>query len=80
MDKEILKLKIKSLISLRTNLINVLIVLIGGVVSLSFLPIHLVPSLFGVLGFFYILVFLSNLISTNNKIDKLLINGEEKEK
>jgi len=78
MDKEILKLKIKSLISLRTNLINVLIVLIGGVASLFFLPIRPITYLFGALGFFYILVFVSNLISTNIKLDKLLVNGEEK--
>ncbi len=72
MDNEILKLKIKSLISLRTNLINVLIVLVGGVLSLSFFQTSILKGFVICIGVFYILVFLSNLVDTNKQIDKLL--------
>lgn len=72
MDKEILKLKIKSFISLRTNLINVLIILIGGVVSLSFFQTSIFKGFLISIGVFYILVFLSNLVGTNKQLDKLL--------
>lgn len=77
MDKEILKLKVESLVALRTNLINILIVLIGGVVSLFFFPNSQFTLIFGLVGVFYILVFLSNLLSLNNKLDKLLIDEME---
>lgn len=78
MDKEILKLKVESLVSLRTSLINVLIVLTGGVASLFFLPVSIINYLFGGLGFFYFFVFLSNLINANNELDMLLNEKEKK--
>lgn len=77
MDKEVLKLRVKNLISLRTSLINILIVLIGGVVSLFFFPNSRFTLIFGLVGGFYILVFLSNLLNLNNKLDKLLIDEME---
>lgn len=77
MEKEILKLKIQSLVALRTNLINILIVLIGGIISLLFLPDYSFKYLLIILGVFYVLVFLSNLLSINNKLDKLLIVEKE---
>ena len=77
MDNEKLKLKVQSLVTLRTSLINVLIVLIGGVVSLLFLPKYSFNYLLGILGGFYILIFLSNLLSISTKIDKLLSEDKE---
>lgn len=77
MEKEILKLKVENLVALRTNLINILIVLIGCVVSLFFFPSSRSTLIFGFVGGFYILVFLSNLLSLNNKLDKLLIDEKE---
>lgn len=77
MEKEILKLKAQSLITLRTSLINVLIVLTGGLTGLFFLQTTIATYLFASIGFFYFFIFLSNLIDTNNKLDLLL---SEKEK
>lgn len=77
MDKEILKLKVESLVALRTNLINILIVLIGGIISLLFLPDYSFKYSLIILGVFYVLVFLSNLLSINNKLDKLLVIEKE---
>ena len=72
MDKEILKLKIQSLISLRTSIINTLIILVGGTVSLGFLPDSLLRSCLILLGVFYTMVVILNLDSVMGKIDKLL--------
>lgn len=77
MDKEILKLKVKSLISLRTSLINLLIVLIGGVASLFFLPLSLTSYFLGGTGIFYFFVFLSNLTNTNKELELLLKEKED---
>lgn len=76
MDKEVLKLKVKSLISLRTSLINLLIVLVGGVLSLFFLPLRPVSYFLGGTGIFYFFVFLSNLTDTNNELESLLKTKE----
>lgn len=76
MDKEILKLKVQSLITLRTSLINILIVLGGGVVSLFFLPLRIISYFLGGVGIFYFFVFLSNLTNTNKELE-LLLNEKE---
>ena len=73
MDDEKLKLKkVDELIALRTSIIQVLIILVGGTIGLFFtanltLKIILIP-----LGFFYTCVLLSNLDSIGNKIDEIL--------
>lgn len=73
MDKEILKLKIKSLISLRTSLINTLTVLVGGTVGIYFLPAgSLAKIILIIVGIFYSLIFTFNLIATSNEINILL--------
>ena len=78
MDKEILKLKVNSLISLRTSLINTLTVLVGGTVGVYFLPAGSVAKIILIIvGIFYSLVFSSNLISTSGEISNLLNNGKE---
>jgi len=63
MDKEILKLKIESLIALRTSIINALIVLVGGTVSLLFFQFTPLKYIFVSVGVFYFFVLISNLIN-----------------
>ncbi len=77
MEKEILKLKVNSLISLRTSIINTLIVLVGGTTSLVFLATSPMKNCLIFVGIFYIIVFISNLVSISNKIDGLLIEGKD---
>ena len=72
MDKEVLKLKVENFISLRASIINILIVLIGGVVSLAFVPNSIPKGILICFGFFYIFTFSSNLINIMRSIDKLL--------
>lgn len=77
MEKEILKLKIQSLITLRTSIINMLLVLIGGTVSLGFLPGSLLRNCLILAGVFYTMIVILNLDSVMGKIDKLLKSGKE---
>ncbi|MDD3436895.1 MAG: hypothetical protein PHC64_07075 [Candidatus Gastranaerophilales bacterium] len=79
MDKEILKLKVESLVTLRTSIINTLIVLVGGIVSLLFLQNSLLKGILLFVGFFYFVIFISNLLNITNKIDRLLITGKDKQ-
>jgi hypothetical protein len=73
MDDEKFKLKkADELIALRTSIIHVLIVLVGGTIGLFFtenltLKVILIP-----LGFFYFCVVVLNLIDITEKLDKLL--------
>jgi len=78
MDKEILKLKIKSLVALRTSIINVLIVLIGGIVGLIILPKTIIKVLLLCAGVFYVCVFLSNLNWVTTEINNVLDKGKDK--
>lgn len=77
MDKDIFQLKVENFISLRASIINILIVLVGGIVSLFFLPVRSFTYVFGGVGFFYFFVFLSNLIGINSTLDRLLNNKKE---
>lgn len=77
MEKEILKLKVQNLAGLRTSTINILIVLIGGMVSLMFLPNSPLKYFLACIGGFYIIIFVSNLVNITNKIDTLLINRKD---
>lgn len=78
MEDVILKLKVKSLIELRTSIINALIILTGGTAGLFFLPDSTPKNFFIIAGVFYIVTFISNIKNINNKIAKLLNNGKEK--
>ncbi len=77
MEKEILKLKVQSLTTLRTSIINILIVLIGGIVSLMFLPNSSLKCFLACIGGFYIIVFIFNLVNITNKIETLLTNRKD---
>lgn len=78
MDKDILKLKIKSLVSLRTSLINTLTILVGGTVGIYFLPAGSIAKIIlVVVGIFYSLIFTFNLIATSNEINILLNNRKD---
>jgi len=77
MDKEILKLKIHSLVAMRTSIINTLIILIGGTVSLGFLPNSFLRNCLILAGIFYVMIVVLNLDSVMVKIDKLLKIGKE---
>ena len=61
----------KNLISLRNSLITVVVVLTGGIVGLLLSETELLPKLFFVLpGIYLDVLFASNVISINGKIDK----------
>ena len=71
--REYCKEKIKNLVALRNNLFTSVIVLTSGVVGLFFINqpfIKLVP--FMLIGVYFDFVFLVNLLSINDKIDKVL--------
>ena len=71
--REYYKEKIKNLIALRNNLFTCIIVLTGGVVGLFFvdsMSIKLFP--FIAIGGYFDLVFLINLLSVNNDIEKYI--------
>ncbi len=71
--REYYKEKIKNLVSLRTSLFTIAMVLTGGIVGLLFMDIPLVKILpLAVIGVYYDFVFISNIFSINNKIDILL--------
>ncbi len=60
----------KNLISLRTNIITVMIVLTSGVIGLLFIDISLIKFIIlSCLGIYIDIVFLHNVICINNQID-----------
>ena len=71
-----LELKIKDLVSLRQLITQALVVLIGGVVGLFFIPESKLKYIVIAFGVFYVVVLGKNLYSTINKIDKLLYKKE----
>ncbi len=73
---KILELKIKDLISLRQLITQTLVILIGGVVGLFFIPESKLKYIVIVFGVFYVMVLGKNLYSTINKIDKYLYKKE----
>ena len=68
---EYLKEENKNLITLRTSIITVIMVLTGGIAGLFLsdtdLPIKL---FFGILGIYFDILFLTNVLSFNEKIKK----------
>ena len=71
--REYYKEKIKNLVALRNNLFTSVIVLTSGVVGLFFINQSFVKLLpFMAIGGYFDFVFLLNLLSINNKIDKIL--------
>lgn len=65
--------KLKNLINLRTNLITILVVLIGGVYGLHLLNLSKnVYWISLIIGVFYILFFMKSILSTNNTIYNVL--------
>jgi len=71
MNKELeyTKMKVGSLISLRQSLMAVLTVLVGGVVGLSFMQNSSVKTLYVILGWYFIIILLRSLYSTDKKLD-----------
>lgn len=73
MEDEKLKLKkIDELVALRTSIIHVLIVLVGGTIGLLFTTNTFLKFSLIALGFFYFCIVALNLIDIENKLNKLL--------
>ncbi len=70
---EYYKEKVKSLTSLRSNLFTCVIVLTGGVIGLFFLDAPLpLRVIFIIIGMYFGIIFLLNLLSINDEIDRNL--------
>ncbi len=68
-----LKESIKDLISLRTSLITVVIIITSGTFGLLFIPMSPVKLWFlALIGAYFDAVFLNNIFSMNSRIDDLL--------
>lgn len=73
MDEDKFKLKkVDELVALRTSIIYVLIVLVGGTIGLSLNVNSLFKVILICLGIFYTCVLISNLGDIASKIDKIL--------
>ena len=71
--REYYKEKLRTLVALRTNLFACIIVLTGGIFGLFYSSIELYKLLiFEILGGYFDLLFLSNLISVDNDISRCL--------
>lgn len=65
--------KLKNLINLRTNLITILVILIGGVYVLHLLNLSRFAYWISlIIGVFYILYFMKSILSTNDTIYNVL--------
>lgn len=65
--------KLKNLINLRTNLITILVILIGGVYGLHLLNLSSFAYWISlIIGVFYILYFMKSILSTNDTIYNVL--------
>lgn len=65
--------KLINLINLRTNLITILVILIGGVYSLHLLNLSRFAYWISlIIGVFYILYFMKSILSTNDTIYNVL--------
>ena len=71
--KEYYQEKIKNMIALRTNLFTTVIILTGGVLGLFFIEIPLSKLvLFLIIGVYFDFIFLSNLISIDRNITRIV--------
>lgn len=71
--------KIDELVALRTSIIYVLIVLIGGTIGLLFAQnTTILKNVLICLGVFYSCVLISNIGNITNKIDKIFLSEKEK--
>lgn len=65
--------KLKNLINLRTNLVTLIIVLIGGLFGLHLLNLNKVLFILALIfGCYFSLLFLINMANVNNNITKIL--------
>lgn len=80
MDEDKLKLKkIDELVALRTSIIHVMIILVGGTIGLLFTTSTTVlKNVLICLGVFYTCVLISNLGNITKQIDKIFSSGKEK--
>lgn len=66
-----IELKIQNLINLRTSLITVIVVLTGGVIGLILSDINIIKTIgFIILGIYFDILFICNLLTINDKINK----------
>ncbi len=73
MNEEKLKLKkVDELVALRTSIIHVLIILVGGTIGLSLNVNNILKVTLICLGIFYTCVLISNLGNITKQIDKIL--------
>lgn len=73
MEEVYLKEKLRNLISLRTNLFAVLIVLTGGLFGLFFTSLTTIKFyVLLAIGIYFGWVFLTNLLSINKQIEELI--------
>ncbi len=67
------ELKVKNFMNLRTSLIAVVTVLTGGLISFIFTDTNIVFKTFIIIfGIYFDILFVVNMINTNNKINKML--------
>lgn len=83
MDNEEIELKtrfkkVDELVTMRTNVIYVLIVLVGGTIGILLSIDSILKVILFIIGLFYIFVLIFNFISINQKITKLLYKKEDK--
>ncbi len=65
--------KLKNLINLRTNLITILVILIGGVYGLHLLNLSRFAYWISlIIGVFYIYFLMKTTLNTNDRINKIL--------
>ena len=65
--------KLKNLINLRTNLITILVILIGGMYGLHLLNLsRFVYWISLIIGVFYIYFLMKTTLNTNDRINKIL--------
>ncbi len=69
---KILELKTKNLMSKRQLVINILVVLIGGIIGLAFMPNGALKNIFIILGVLYAMVLIKDFLAIDIKIEKLL--------
>lgn len=77
-EMKMTELKIKILLSLRQNVTNALIVLIGGVVGMCFMPDTILKYIFIAVGIFYAIILMKNLYYAETGLKDILQRKTER--
>ncbi|MDD3436617.1 MAG: hypothetical protein PHC64_05645 [Candidatus Gastranaerophilales bacterium] len=76
-DEDFKLKKIDELVALRTSIIHVLIVLIGGTIGLLLTVDNIIKVVLICLGIFYTVVLIFNLINITHQLNKILTFRKE---